>query len=149
MARGKEVIAGLCPKKCIPTSYACSFVAENGKAVRDGELIELNHAGTGFLCIERSVIERLIAANPDLKYDNVYTKKFEVNNKGLDIEKLKKYTYSLFDTVQEGNSYYGEDNAFCKRWKDLGGRIWGDTTVDITHIGRFTFMGNLSVLEGI
>jgi len=153
ISRKKKVIAAPYPKKSLNIQYACSFaVDENNKAMRDGDckdLIEAGYSGTGFLCIKREVIEKMIKGYPDLHYDNTYDKYFAMNNPDLDVEKMKKYTYSLFDTIQKGDSYYGEDNTFCKRWRDLGGKIWLDSTIDITHVGRQVFRGDIKLFEDI
>lgn len=31
---------------------------------------------------------------------------------------------------------FGEDLAFCKRWKDMGGEIWAEPSVQLGHVGH-------------
>ena len=37
--------------------------------------------------------------------------------------------------------YLGEDFAFCKRWKDLGGKCYALITDRITHVGEHQYRG--------
>jgi hypothetical protein len=140
-SRDESVAAGMYSKKSFNAGLACSYVkGENGELITKGEtLVELAHAGTGFLCIKREAIELMVSKYPELKYDNTYSKNFELNNPDIDIEVMKKYTYAFFDTLLIDEKYYGEDNTFCKRWRDIGGRIWGDRLVDVSHVGRYVF----------
>lgn len=44
---------------------------------------------------------------------------------------------------------YGEDLAFCKRFTDIGGRIYADPTAQIGHIGHITiYPGDVEQLSG-
>ena len=139
-SRDRDIVAGMYPKKAHGAGLACSFTkGEDGQPISDGELVELKHAGTGFLCIKREAIELMISKYPELKYENTYSDKFTKENPHLNIEKMKKYTYAFFDTLLEDKKYYGEDNTFCKRWRDLGGKIWGDKLVRLSHVGRYVF----------
>ena len=58
------------------------------QSIRDN-LIKLKDAGTGFMCIQRQVIEKMFEEYPDLKYAN------DIN---VD-EKFEKHMYALFDTM--------------------------------------------------
>jgi len=153
IARDKDIVSAACPKKALPVEYAASLVIksmrETGQpteAVRDssGELIEAGHVGAAFMCIKRAVIQKMMDSYPELKYENKSLKKSYPN-----YEEINKYSYSLFDTLQDGEAYHGEDNTFCKRWKDIDGRIWIDSTIDIGHVGRFIYRGDLSTLKNV
>ena len=41
----------------------------------------------------------------------------------------------------EDKSFMGEDFAFCKRWKDIGGKIYANTDAYITHHGDYAYKG--------
>ena len=52
-------------------------------------------------------------------------------------DKLKENLFSLFDTMhdkEDKNRYLSEDFTFCKRWKDIGGKIWLDNDINLNHI---------------
>lgn len=111
---------------------ARSIAIENG-------LIKLHDAGTGFMMIKRSTIERMIQAYPDLKY---------VNDVNINNPKLGDNYYSFFDTMIDPTDrrYLSEDYTFCRRWQDLGGDIYLDPTISLNHYGHFCFSGNPSAI---
>ena len=102
------------------------------------------YAGTGFKLIKRSVFERLIAAHPETKYDAAQTwprPKHRSQNQ-----------YALFDCMIEPgtNIYLSEDFAFCRRWRQLGGKIWLDTKSRLGHIGSYKYEGtpDITIISG-
>ena len=101
-------------------------------------LVKLKDAGTGFMCIQREVFEKMFDAHPDLKY---------VNDINIDM-KFEPYMYSLFDTIidPESRRYLSEDYTFCRRWQDLGGDVWLDPRTGLNHVGHYTFRGNIRKL---
>lgn len=125
--RKKDVISAICPKKVFPISPACAFErssSDETKASRDetGELLEASMVGAAFMVIRRRAIEKMIEAYEDS---------------------------CLFNPI-EGDPSGGEDNAFCRRWKSLGGKIWLDPSIEIGHIGRHIYkIPDLSVFERI
>ena len=113
-----------------------------GSPCPEGEREEIDgfvtgvYAGTGFKLIKRSVIERMVLAYPELKYNKAQTwprPKHESDNQ-----------YALFECMIEPGtrSYLSEDFAFCRRWRELGGKIWLDTRSRLTHIGTYKFEGS-------
>ncbi len=93
-------------------------------------------AGTGFMIIKRSVIERIVKEMPDLKY---------VQDMPLPKEVCEN-SYSIFDTMHcpDSNRYLSEDYTFCRRWQKLGGEIWLDPRTQLNHWGGHTYKGNIS-----
>ena len=89
----------------------------------DTGLIPVGEAGTGFMLIKREVIEQMISENPDWKYEH---------------EEGGTW-HAIFDCEIVDGRYLSEDYTFCKRWQRLGGTIWLDPTITLTHTGAFTF----------
>lgn len=102
--------------------------------VVDG-LIEVHDAGTGFMCIKRSVIEKMIESYPQTRYVK--------EGKYPDKSKDDGVRWALFDTMIEPDSerYLSEDYTFCRRWQSIGGKIWLDPHVTLSHIGTYKFEG--------
>ncbi len=94
------------------------------------------YAGTGFMLMRRSGLERMALAYPDTKYDiaHVYPLPKEPS----------KNQYALFDCMidPETHVYLSEDFTFCKRWRAIGGKIWLDPQSRLTHYGTFRFQGS-------
>lgn len=106
---------------------------------RDGDFTTASFAGTGFMLIERATIERLIAAYPETRYRSIHA--YQSNKQGnLD-------GFALFDCMidPETNTYLSEDFTFCRRWMQIGGKIWLDTAACLTHTGPSDFHGRPSV----
>ncbi|KAA1184507.1 hypothetical protein FP026_03790 [Rhizobium tropici] len=105
-------------------------------AERDGDFVSAVYAGTGMLLIKRAVIERMIAAYPELRYNAIHAYP--------STKRSPSTQYALFECmVEEGTGIYlSEDFAFCHRWRALGGKIWLDTASKLSHTGPHRFIGN-------
>lgn len=133
-----DIVCGLYPSKGLPIKYVMNTVPN---PAINGSLVEVSTAGTGFMLIKRGLIEELIAAMPELKYkDNL--------NFGAMYE---KHMYALFDTmIDEHGNYLSEDWTFCKRIREvLHKPVWVDTTVELDHIGTYTFKGDSKQIQQI
>lgn len=132
LAYDKEVIAGLYPKKSIPSNYVINLLPQTKI---QGEIFTVDTAGTGFLIFRRSVYERLIAAHPETKY---------VDDVGLG-KQYEPMMYAIFDCkIDEKGHYLSEDWLFCRRWQALGGEIWAHSKTLLNHIGHYEYQGDLS-----
>ena len=105
--------------------------------IRDN-LIKIKDAGTGFMCIQRDVIQKMFDAHPELKYAN------DIN---VD-QKFEKHMYALFDTMidPESRRYLSEDYTFCRLWQQMGGEVFLDPRTGLNHVGHYTFRGNIRKL---
>ena len=89
----------------------------------DDEVIEVEYVGTGFLKISRKVAQTI--------YD--ISEKYKSNN---------AKDAMAFEIKNIDENILSEDFVFCKKWKELGGSIFIDTTIDPVHVGNVTFRGN-------
>ncbi len=112
--------------------YVGTFCEDSDLRVEDG-FATGEYAGTGFMMIRRSAIERLIAAYPDSHYAAAHNQAHESNN-----------FYALFDTLIHPvtHEYLSEDYAFCHRLRSVGGEVWLDTESQLAHIGPHEFIGD-------
>lgn len=132
LACEKEVIAGLYPKKSIPSNYVINLLPQTKI---QGDIFTVDTAGTGFLIYKREVYEKLIKAHPDTKY---------VDDVGLG-KQFEPYMYAIFDCkIDEKGHYLSEDWLFCRRWRALGGEIWAHSKVLLNHVGHYEYQGDLS-----
>lgn len=128
VAADKDVIGGIYPKKNYPVQYVINPLP--GEVQQESGIQEVHDIGTGFLLIKRHVIEKMFERYVQLKYKNTLN---------LD-SKFEPFMYALFDTwlLPDGN-YLSEDYTFCKRWKDMGGKIFAHNDVRLGHSGYHTF----------
>jgi hypothetical protein len=96
-------------------------------------LIEVRHLATGFMMIRRETIETMQKAFPSTKYvDDVGFLKGNEND----------HAYALFDCGVDEGHYFSEDWLFSQRWKNMGGKIYVNATINLTHTGVQDFNGS-------
>ena len=132
----KEVVAGVYPYRTddpqilgdkIPFPVTFKF-DEKTKNCLDNltGLASALRIPSGFLRINRSVFEKMIAAEI-----------VKIDNHDL---------YNFFDqgcVFTNENIWYGEDTAFCRRWTGIGGEIWVEPNLTFRHIGTKEYKNNL------
>jgi hypothetical protein len=101
----------------------------------DNGAISVHDAGTGFMCIKRSVFERMIEEYPDLKFSD---------DTGSMNDEEKNWTYAFFNSfVDDDKRFVSEDYGFCRYWQKMGGKIWVDPAIEIDHLGRYMYQGRM------
>jgi len=99
----------------------------------DANLAKVKHLATGFMMFKRNVIETMAKAYPQTKYtDDVGFLSGTENN----------YAYALFDCGVEDDHYLSEDWMFCHRWTRMGGNIYVNIGINLTHTGQHDFKGS-------
>jgi hypothetical protein len=96
-------------------------------------LTQVKHLATGFMLIQRNVIEKMSMAFPSTKY---------TDDVGFLHGDENKYAYALFDCGVEDGHYFSEDWLFCSRWSKMGGEVWIDVTINLTHTGIEDYKGS-------
>lgn len=98
-------------------------------AVPEDQCVEVQDLATGFMCIRREVIEKMLVAHPDTVY--------------LDTG-IQEPVYALFDCFIDTNGIYlSEDYGFCRRWQKLGGKAHLYLPAVCNHFGTMLFQGSL------
>ena len=148
---GHDVTVAAYPKKCViwdqseraikqgstkePEMLATSLVLNFGcpnVQITNGFASVLD-GPTGFMLIKRHVIEKMYKHYPELNCVN--------DHQNRDLE-----TYcAVFDCMidPESKRYLSEDYAFCRRWQQMGGKIYADVTTTLGHVGNLRFQGCL------
>jgi hypothetical protein len=147
-----EVAVAAYPKKCVmwdavddyfktgqtgkdPARVAASLVM-NFKSVNTqiiNGFAEVLDGPTGFMLIKRAVFAKMHEHYPELLCVNDH------QNKDID-------TYhAVFDCMidPESKRYLSEDYAFCRRWQQMGGKIYADVMTVLGHVGNIRFQGKL------
>jgi glycosyltransferase involved in cell wall biosynthesis len=84
--------------------------------VRDDGCVKAEWIPAGFLKVEATAIDAFMGAYPELCFGPRYAPSVDLFNHG----------------AHEG-VWWGEDYAFSRRWRDMGGEIWVIPDLDITH----------------
>ena len=85
------------------------------------------------MMIKRAVIEKMSEAFPYTKYTDDVNYLEEHEN---------QYAYALFDCGVEDGHYLSEDWMFCNRWRKLGGKIYVDVSINLSHTGIEQYNGS-------
>jgi len=99
----------------------------------ENNITTVRHLATGFMMFKREVITKMIVNYPNTKY---------TDDTGFISPENSKYTYALFDCGIIDSHYYSEDWFFCHRWTELGGEIFLDISIDLTHSGNENYSGS-------
>lgn len=115
----------------VAASLVMNFKYQNTQIVNG--FAEVLDGPTGFMLIKRDVFTKMHERYPELLCVNDH------QNKDLD-------TYhAVFDCMidPESKRYLSEDYAFCRRWQQMGGKIYADVMTVLGHVGNIRFQGRL------
>jgi hypothetical protein len=121
------------------TDYPFNPIMRDGKVSEyaDSEgFIEVAEAPNGFMAIKRNVFLAMMQRYPELNYVP----------DGPPNNPQAKLHWRFFDCIVDPDSgrYLSEDFAFCRRWRDMGGKIWVDLTCKLGHLGQHMYQGDLA-----
>ncbi|MGD9509154.1 MAG: hypothetical protein AB7X49_11445, partial [Geminicoccaceae bacterium] len=122
------VVCGIYPVKRPGGHLAARPLGRWSDAPRDATTgcIEIEYAATGFLMIKRQVFDALAAAYPDSKISRTHEKS----------RWRLPWLYDFFATMIVDGELLSEDYSFSHRWRAIGGKVWADPTIKLTHWGQ-------------
>jgi len=138
---GKDITAGTYPRRAKDKKFFTDlYFDENDELEFDGSMMRVKRIGTGFMLIQRHVIEKMAEAHPEWSYKNKPTG-----------ERMA----ALFDFDIVDDQYVGEDYLFCDRASEMGFTVHVDVDISLPHIGSEYFTRNfreevvVPLLQGI
>lgn len=125
----KNIVAGIASARKKQTTYYSTLDqdADGCIAMDHMGLVRAKRVGTGFMMIQRQVLETLRDSHPEWKYYDA---------------SADKHLYSLFDFKSTPEGYIGEDYLLCDRAREHGFEVWIDPTIKIGHLGATEYEGN-------
>jgi hypothetical protein len=125
----KDITAGIYPRRGMDRKFFLDYyLDENGALKFDKNgLLRVKRIGTGFMMIQRHVLETMIANHPEWAYNN------NVDN---------RTDHAIFDLKIVNGEYYGEDYLFCDRATEMGFTVYIDVDISLPHVGQETFERN-------
>jgi hypothetical protein len=100
----------------------------------EGEFVKVDHTGTGFMLIQRGIIEKLCKKHTELIITN---------------GELPGEQYALFSCMIKNRIYLSEDYSFCQRVNDIGGEVWLNIKTNLNHIGTYCFASDIKNRAGV
>ena len=112
----------------------------NGVDADEHGFIEVANTTTGFMCIKRRVLTKMKEAYPELHYN------LSPPRDPNELRPSEENNFLFFDcrVSPETNEYLSEDYAFCKLWREIGGKVMADTASKLSHLGQYLFEGDLT-----
>jgi len=116
-----------------PAMLASSLVVNFGASSRPIEngFVEILDGPTGFMLIKREVFTKMEKHFPELNCVN--------DHQNRDFDTYHACFDCMIDPVTK--RYLSEDYAFCRRWQQMGGRIFADVHTTLGHVGNLPFSG--------
>jgi hypothetical protein len=143
LASDQPLLAGITRKKVDKwedvEGWGCEFMPGNergGFATDAAGNIEVGRVATGFLRVQRTVFEEMIRAHADWKRPRV-----------PELSPGEEPFYYRFFAYDDNE--LTEDYVFCDRWRAIGGRVFVDPHVKLSHVGQKAYSGVLGELIGI
>lgn len=122
----KDITAGIYPRRGMDRKFFLDYyLDENGGLEFDANgMLRVKRIGTGFMMIQRHVLETMIAKHPEWNYFN------NVDN---------RTDSAIFDLQIVNGEYYGEDYLFCDRATADGFTVFLDPSISLPHVGTEKF----------
>lgn len=126
---GKDVVGGAYPRKAQAPGAPLAWEADPlpGAALETQGLNEVAAVGAGFLLISRTAAQRMADGYPELR-----AKLGDLG--GAAAPEAAMVFDNLIDA--ETGRYLADHQAFCRRWRALGGEVWADFDLHLTHLGE-------------
>lgn len=130
-----DMTAGIYPKKTDIPEFPCELMLDpesDGKSlVEKSGWYKANAVPTGFLCIKRQVLEKMAVGRGVYK-DLDGKEKYNIFQQG----------FNPPEPPATAGEWWGEDYAFCRQWREMGGEIWVWPDIQFTHTGRKSWTNN-------
>lgn len=132
----------------ILAKFAGSFVFNFLPSDTDVEIdvtkpFQVAEAGTGFMLIPRSALEKMAAAYPERSYTPDH-----VGMAGFDgARKINAFFDCVID--EASNRFLSEDYYFCRQYRAIGGEIWMVPSCATTHTGTYEYQGEVGLFAQI
>jgi hypothetical protein len=123
-----DMVAGIYPQRKDPINYCVKWIDKPELYAVNG-LLEVEGVPAGFMKLSRTQLERMVSEYQESEFycENAPNQR----------------AWALFADYRNGIYKMGEDYSFCKRWTDIGGKVWIDPEIKMGHCGLKTFVGHI------
>jgi len=123
----KDITTGAYPRRAKDQNFfADLYFDANGDLEFDGSLMRVERAPTGFMLIQRHVLEQMVFVHPEWAYEKSPTETVS----------------AVFDFAIVDGKYVGEDYLFCDRATQMGFKVYIDVDISLPHVGSNEFSRN-------
>lgn len=123
----EEFVGGIYPLKQDIEAYPVALLTEPKDDINPHGLIEVRSVPTGFLSLSKTVFDKFRGSYPDREYESRFSK-----------------SYCYFQIPYCDGALFTEDAYFCKEWREMGGTIFMDPEIQLSHWnGNIEFKGHI------
>jgi hypothetical protein len=115
-----DVVGGAYPYKDDSGNFPLQWPADG--LMEENGLWRVKSVTPGFLRVTRKALETIVREMPWIEYKDTPNKNGQ-------------RSWMFFDNLQRSSGVYDEGYIFCERWRQVGGTVWLDPDLDLTHIG--------------
>jgi hypothetical protein len=134
IAFDEPLVGALYRKKTMEMEWAASALPEINNR---GPFLEVEGLGCGCMLIRRDLVTAMLEQMPHLSDERENTAVGFAKEAGL------KRIIRAFDQMDNATGgVISEDISFCKRWRSIGGQVWGAAHHNVEHIGLYSFGGS-------
>lgn len=127
----EDVVGGTYPKKSDNLQFPVKALPD-GLVANDNGLIEVEGMPTGFLRLSRAALQKVWDVSDEYQNES-------------------KTCRMVFDIKVMDGQLVSEDVVFCRKWRDLGGKVYLDPSMTCNHVGvkkyQANFMEYIKALE--
>jgi hypothetical protein len=129
LAHGEDFVAGPYVRRDETPSPRWTCKLELEPEIDGRGLTRAFGVGMGFTMISRVALEKMCRVFAHETYEDL---------------SLPGKHHWLFDIEVRDGQINGEDYVFCRKYRETGGTIYVDTTIELGHIGRHEWKANLA-----
>lgn len=119
-----DVVGGIYPKKGDREEYPVKLLGDTFTIEENG-LVEVDGIATGFLRLTKKAIQKI------WDHSQEYTESHK-----------PKPIRMVFDIAIVNGELVSEDIIFCKKWRELGEKVWFDPSIKLSHVGTKRWNGD-------
>jgi hypothetical protein len=134
MAHGRPLVGATYARKHLGAPSFAFVPLERAVPADTQGLVEVHSLPTGFMCIARDTVQRLVGAYAGTRYG--------MRPGDGPPGAWRDNLFDLFGLCRDGMNYWSEDYAFCQRWRGLIGKCWLDPNILLEHHGTACFTGD-------
>ena len=123
LERPEPIVGAALIKKADTEGYTVKLLDKNLKWSNDKKIIEVDGVGTGFMKVSKFALQKLWEVSSPYMSDGQENR-------------------MICDIRVENGDLISEDYIICKKWQDLGYKVWLDPTITINHIGIKKYKGD-------
>lgn len=138
----EPVVGALYPYKSYPIRFVFKGNLAPDKRVehpRDRRFIQADGIGFGCTLIRRDAIDKMLEAGLPFRTESI--EKLGISESLKSVGGLKRFICAFDSIIADDGIPISEDLSFCKRWHQVGGKVWAAQSWEIGHVGPHVWRG--------